>query len=53
MRNVVVKWMETEWVTLFNGLWWERDEGSVSILVLVDLSVAFDTINNGILLEQL
>ena len=33
-----------------DDLRWELDRGSVSLMVLLDLSVAFNTINHGILL---
>ena len=35
-----------------NDLHQELDRGTVSLLVLLDLSVAFNTINDGILLAQ-
>ena len=40
-------------VTLPDDLHLSIDRGSVSLLVLLDLSVAFDTIDHGILLERL
>ncbi|KAF7236110.1 RNA-directed DNA polymerase from mobile element jockey [Varanus komodoensis] len=38
---------ETALVALYDDLCRERDKGSVSLLVLLDLSVAFDTIEHG------
>ncbi|KAF7239030.1 Potassium voltage-gated channel subfamily H member 6 [Varanus komodoensis] len=40
-------------VALYDDLCRERDRGSVSLLVLLDLSAAFNSINHGILLERL
>ncbi|KAF7251784.1 Retrovirus-related Pol polyprotein from type-1 retrotransposable element R2, partial [Varanus komodoensis] len=40
-------------VTLYDDLCRERHRGSASLLVLLDLSTAFDTINCGILLDRL
>ncbi|KAF7246720.1 hypothetical protein EYD10_07352 [Varanus komodoensis] len=37
---------ESALVTLYDDLCWERDRGSVSLLVLLDLSAAFDTIDH-------
>ncbi|KAF7253219.1 hypothetical protein EYD10_00056 [Varanus komodoensis] len=40
-------------VALYDDLCRERDKGSASLLLLLDLSAAFDTINHRILLERL
>ncbi|KAF7243832.1 Dymeclin [Varanus komodoensis] len=44
---------ESALVTLYDDLCRERDRGSASLLVLLHLSVAFDTIDHGILLDRL
>ncbi|XP_061463050.1 uncharacterized protein LOC133375459 [Rhineura floridana] len=44
---------ETALVALFDDLCQERDRGSVTLLILLDLSAAFDAIDHGILLERL
>uniref|UniRef100_A0A8D0DWT2 Reverse transcriptase domain-containing protein n=1 Tax=Salvator merianae TaxID=96440 RepID=A0A8D0DWT2_SALMN len=44
---------ETALVALIDDLWRARDRGYSSILVLLDLSEAFNTIDHGILLRQL
>lgn len=40
-------------ITLVNVFWQEWDGGGVSILALLDLAAASDTINYGILLDLL
>ncbi|KAF7253873.1 putative RNA-directed DNA polymerase from transposon BS [Varanus komodoensis] len=44
---------ESALVALYDDLCRERDRGSASLLVLPDLSAAFDTIDHGILLNRL
>lgn len=44
---------ETALVRIQNDLLCAADEGKVSILALLDLSAAFDTIDHGILIERL
>ncbi|KAF7239744.1 Histone acetyltransferase KAT2A [Varanus komodoensis] len=44
--------METALVTLYDDLWLERDRGSVILLILLDLSVTFNTIDHDILLRH-
>uniref|UniRef100_A0A8C6XI90 Reverse transcriptase domain-containing protein n=1 Tax=Naja naja TaxID=35670 RepID=A0A8C6XI90_NAJNA len=45
--------METALVVLMDDLWRARDRVFSSVLVLLDFSVAFDTIDHGILLRHL
>ena len=41
---------ETALIALYDDLCWERDRGSVTLLILLDLSAAFDAIDHGVLL---
>lgn len=45
--------LETALVALADDFWWSLDEGDTSILVLLELSVALETINYYILLVWL
>ena len=44
---------ETALTRIHNDIWKNMDEGKVSILVFLDLSAAFDTLNHEILLHRL
>ena len=45
--------IETELVTLFDDLLRDADRGKMSLLVLLDISATFDTVNHSILLGRL
>ena len=45
--------IETALVTLFDGLLREADRGKTSLLILLDISATFDTVDHGILLGRL
>ena len=45
--------MKTALVALFHNLCWEKDRGNASLLILLDISVAFNTIDHGVLLDRL
>ena len=45
--------MEAALVTLWDDLCQEKDRGSVTLLILLDLSATFNTIDHGILLDRL
>ena len=44
---------ETALVALYDDLCRERDRGSVTLLILLDLSAAFNAIDHGVLLDRL
>lgn len=45
--------IETAVVTLVDNLWQNQDGGGKSILVLLNSTAAFSTVNHGVLLGQL
>ncbi len=44
---------ETVLIKIINDIRFNSDSGKISVLVLLDLSAAFDTVNHNILLERL
>ena len=44
---------KTSLVKLVNGILWAMEKQQVTVVVILDLSVAFDTVNHDLLLEVL
>ncbi len=44
---------ETALIMIINDIRFNSDSGKISVLVLLDLSAAFETVNHNILLERL
>ena len=45
--------METALIRVYNDIMRAMDDGRVSVLVMLNLSAAFDTVDHGLLLDRL